>query len=441
MEFMRCKFFLPMFVAFIFLAGMFFTSCQFESREAQIIEETEKSWTFVVYMAADNELEEFSLLDIKEMERAKVSNSAINLLVLIDRAEGNFQSNEDWTDTRLYKIADDDSSYGTELVSTRISCEDIGLYSDSNNELNMSSVQTLSGVIKFAIREYPTDHLGIILWGHGAENAFLSDESSSAYMTLPLLREGLESGLQGKRADFLALDTCFGSELEVLYELRDCATYFAGSPSLVKDSGWNYTTFFSSLASDDSCLAGDFCVKNVAILSQTQFINAYANISNLAFSVVDLTAIDLVFTAFDELSSATANLITDRNTRDSVFNLLFLQTKSYSADTKSCAKFLSLSDYAEKIASYNSSLREKSLALTAALENAVLSSTIENSPAVFFCKLTDSGSCSSVLPDDYRKKNTGGILEQMQFVNESTGYVSNKSTSNSLLDKLFYTNF
>ncbi|HUM71805.1 MAG TPA: hypothetical protein PLK31_23505, partial [Chloroflexota bacterium] len=63
-------------------------------------------WTILVYMAADNNLEQAALLDINEMEAAG-SSEKVHLLVQIDRAAGESVAQGDWTDTRRYRILGD----------------------------------------------------------------------------------------------------------------------------------------------------------------------------------------------------------------------------------------------------------------------------------------------------------------------------------------------
>ena len=56
--------------------------------------------TLMVYMAADNDLESYALSNLKDMEKAVYEK--MNVLVLLDRAEGYDQTDGDWTDTRLF---------------------------------------------------------------------------------------------------------------------------------------------------------------------------------------------------------------------------------------------------------------------------------------------------------------------------------------------------
>ena len=69
-------------------------------------------------MNADNNLETAGLLDLKEIEAAPPSK-LVNVIVQIDRAEGEAVSDEDWTTTRRYRIKNDEdaSLIDAELVA------------------------------------------------------------------------------------------------------------------------------------------------------------------------------------------------------------------------------------------------------------------------------------------------------------------------------------
>ena len=76
-------------------------------------------WTVMIYLAADNDLEEFGIGDVNEMEVVG-STTGVNVIVQMDRATGYDRSNGDWTDTRrLFIERDDDFDViNSEVVET-----------------------------------------------------------------------------------------------------------------------------------------------------------------------------------------------------------------------------------------------------------------------------------------------------------------------------------
>ncbi len=64
------------------------------------------AWTFMVYMAADNDLEAFALADLNEMEFVG-STTDVNIVVQLDRSELYDTSNGNWTDARRIFVTRD----------------------------------------------------------------------------------------------------------------------------------------------------------------------------------------------------------------------------------------------------------------------------------------------------------------------------------------------
>ena len=101
-----------------------------EEEVVEIIEEPEpepepeKELTLLVYMAADNDLESHALRNLKEMEHACFDN--MNVLVLLDRCDAYDETNDNWTDTRLFEVLHDDTN-GSTIVSKRLDCPPLGI--------------------------------------------------------------------------------------------------------------------------------------------------------------------------------------------------------------------------------------------------------------------------------------------------------------------------
>ncbi|MFX0091406.1 MAG: hypothetical protein ACFFBD_06550 [Candidatus Hodarchaeota archaeon] len=68
------------------------------------------TWTVMIYLDADCNLESAGIEDINEMETVG-SSDKLNIIALVDRTSGYDTSNGDWTGTRVYKIKRDSSGY------------------------------------------------------------------------------------------------------------------------------------------------------------------------------------------------------------------------------------------------------------------------------------------------------------------------------------------
>lgn len=396
------------------------------------------SWTILVYMAADNELEGAAISDINEMENVDLP-SGVNLLVLFDRAAGNDYSNGDWTETRLFKISKDESLDKTLISSEALSCEELGISLDSEVELDMGNEAVLSGFLSFACRKFPSENYGLIIWGHGAGwRGFSEDETNKSRLSLANLRTGIESGMKYKKLDFLGFDTCFSSTLEVAFEMKSCAKIMAGTPGIVCESGWNYELLFSDFLSG-SMLAEDF-----AQSCQTQFEKTYENYQYGAFCIVNLSEIENLVSAFNDFAQKAALQIENVATKNEIFSLIEKNSVSYLSSQIPSDFYIDVLSMEKIICSVieNDEISAAGKTLENALNCAVLSSwnKIDGiSLSVFFGYYKSSGVFSLSHPDSYVKGSRD--FEICNFISFCGGYVPTKNCAGSLLDKFFYVDF
>jgi hypothetical protein len=102
-------------------------------------------WTFLVYMAGDNNLDGAALRDIAEMARAG-STKEVNILVQLDRIEDNL--------TRRFRITRG-GGFKTDCI-------------ESFGDTNTGDPQILYDFVKWAADNYPADRYALILWNHGS---------------------------------------------------------------------------------------------------------------------------------------------------------------------------------------------------------------------------------------------------------------------------------
>lgn len=216
-------------------------------------------WTFFVYMAADNDLFEFSLRDLQEM--AKVgSNSNVSIIVQLD-------------------------GYGAHEKTKRLYIKDGTMYeadtSLNSAKLDSGSDKTLIDGMKWAIDNFPAEHYALVLWNHGsgvldpargrpfrAANLFIEDpltgikliDRSISYLDLLedrgvcfsdtygtfLTNQKLECALanitayRGKKLDVVAFDACLMSMVEIAEFMRYYADFMIASEEVEPGDGWEY---------------------------------------------------------------------------------------------------------------------------------------------------------------------------------------------------------
>jgi hypothetical protein len=383
-----------------------------------------REWTFMVYMAADNDLDAVALDDFNELEAVDYTNKPVSVLVLIDRING---SSGNWSDTRLYEVKGDLSGKNAVLVSTRLDGRpELNIPGGSNAELDTSNRFVLSGFIDYAKRAYKADNYGLIVWGYGLGwKGYALDTTSGSSMPL----SSLGNAVEGKGLGLIGFDTGFGVTLESAYELRNAAGYLVGSPGTVSDSekGWDYRALFSGFLSKASRTAKAFCDSAV-----DQFRQQYVTVNGACISVIDSSETASLFSAFEGFSGGVAGTLTDLAAKEAFYTRLLNGTvrlyydgSAYPADA-----------YADL---YSISLEGSGAGLRSALGRAVSTWSNEYGESrplmgVFVNSLTSGTVFSPGHAAGYRK-GQGTI----KFVADSINYApSGSAAGTGLLDKLFY---
>jgi len=207
-------------------------------------------WTVIVYSAADDEvLEETMWFDINEMELVG-SNSQLNIVVQIDRYNGAFTGDGDWTDTRRYLITQDNdlNTIGSPVV------QNLG-------EVDTSDPQTLVDFVTWAIQNYPAKKYALILSDHGGgwTGGFTDMSSSSTGMSLPEIGSALEQIRQNtgiEKFEMLGFDACLMGQIEVFGSLYPYSNYMIASEEVIPSYGWSYAAWLGQVAQNPSMDGG-----------------------------------------------------------------------------------------------------------------------------------------------------------------------------------------
>ena len=369
-----------------------------------------KNLTIMIYMAADNDLETYALQNLKQMERADYRG--INVLVLMDRAEGYDETDGNWTDTRLFEVCHDNSG-GKNIISRRLDCPVLGLSKDIDTELDMANPSVLDGFIDFCISDYKADNYALIIWGHGSGyKAVAIDDKTASYMSI----SSLGNAVRGSGFSVIGFDACFGGVFENLYELKDCADFTVACPGVTPAGGWNYGNLLENISS------GNVSARSIA--------EAMAESAAVQTTIFENQKSDYLMGAFENFSKLLAETILTENDRRNIFEELFL-SKSYSYSQYPCDMYLDISELADLyIASADQSLAEASVNL----KNAVSEAGI----GIHFIPLTSARTASAVHSSDYIKNPA--LTNQCRFIKENQWWSPTiNGNSGSLLDKLFYT--
>ena len=171
------------------------------------------TWTVLVYLDGDNNLEKDALKDLNEMELVG-SNDQVRIVVQLDRVRQDGPkddtSNGDWDTAKRFLVKRD--SNRSRIGSTEL--DDIG-------EVNMGDPQTLVDFVSWGVKTYPAERYALVLWDHGSSWAGIAfdDSSDKKGISLPELDQALrtiqsQTGIE--RFDLIGFDACLMAQIDVL---------------------------------------------------------------------------------------------------------------------------------------------------------------------------------------------------------------------------------
>lgn len=246
------------------------------SEETKIIT-TEKAtsipdWNFMAYIAANNNLANFSITNIRQMIKVG-SNSNINLIVQLDHQEERNIS-------RYYL------KKGEPLLASSL---------DFKKNTISGTPESLFEFIKWSVEKFPAKRQCLVLWNHGsgikdpniwgralianrdrlfnfnAEKGLIEinresinnrigeymkkergigfNDKFEEYLTNQDLKNALEKAcrevLGGKKFDLICMDACHMAMVEVASQIKGTADYFSASQEVEPGTGYNYTHLLS----------------------------------------------------------------------------------------------------------------------------------------------------------------------------------------------------
>ncbi|WP_224247749.1 clostripain-related cysteine peptidase [Hyalangium gracile] len=190
------------------------------------------SWTVLVYMNADNDLEPFALQDLNEMMQVG-SGPNFNIIVEVDRspryATGGVGGLPDFSDTKRIKV----------LPGSIQVLQEMG-------EVDLAAPQALSDFVTWGMQNFPADRTAILFWDHGSGwTGFGVDETTGAgqLLTLPEIEQGLRTSLGSKRVALLGFDACLMANYETALTLAPFGHYLLASEEVEPGHGWDWRSF------------------------------------------------------------------------------------------------------------------------------------------------------------------------------------------------------
>ncbi len=240
-------------------------------------------WTFMVYLDADNTLENASIKTFLDMASVG-SSSQVNIVVQMDRIPGQDSRYGNWTDCKRFNVTEGMTpTLGNAILNV--------------SEVNMGHPDTLKDFVNWTIHYYPANYYFLVLWDHGTGCMGVCFDITNAtdFLSLPEISQAL-SGLPAIM-DVVLLDACSMSMIEVAYQIKDYANVLVG-PEGIGYSPAPYDNYLSSLANDSSMLPSAFASE--VVTDYIDWCKIDWRIQNATMSATDLTKITSLMVAIDD---------------------------------------------------------------------------------------------------------------------------------------------
>lgn len=221
--------------------------------------------TLLVYIAGENSLSMYADPNIKAMQQGLLNaDSTLHLII--------FEDNQKLSQSLLFRLERNGEKIDTVMIAE---------YAD----LNSADPDVMREVVRTAFATNPARHNGVVLWSHAmswipsanfAAQSRATDsmrgkvayfgQDNSSYMELWDLRSALEAA---PHLDYILVDACFFSTVEVAYELRGVTDYIMAAPTEVFGTGYPYQNMLPILTeiNDDNVEAK--LVEAAGIFQQT----------------------------------------------------------------------------------------------------------------------------------------------------------------------------
>ncbi len=176
-------------------------------------------WSVLVYLVADNNLDEYTEKDLVELEVGG-SSADVNVLILMDK---------------LYEPAVLMTIDGHE----RSVLEELG-------ELNMGDPANLRYLLDYTDLNYPAEHMLLFFWDHGSGVSGVGFDETMPDGTVSgdwLEHHEVIEAIDGYHVDIMAADECSIGQLETIYEYHAMGAdmdFWVASESYIGWRGFSY---------------------------------------------------------------------------------------------------------------------------------------------------------------------------------------------------------
>lgn len=265
------------------------------------------TWTMMVYIAGDNNLEFQAVYDLNEMELYG-STEYVNIVALVD-------THGITNGTHLFYVEEGETCIDLNTGETDCDCEEILGTPCDDEELNTGDPATLQKFIEDSVTYAPADRYMLVIWDHGGgwygacwdDSSIRPIDNRTDRLTIDEIGGAIRAAEEntGTHLDILGFDACLMSMLEVAYEYVDLADYMVASVTGIPFDGWAYDLFLDDLTTTPSMSVEELL--DCIVEGYVEYYSFCAGSglggwTGVTLSVVDLTQMGALATAVDALS-------------------------------------------------------------------------------------------------------------------------------------------
>ncbi|QOJ13239.1 MAG: hypothetical protein HRU75_00695 [Planctomycetia bacterium] len=201
------------------------------------------TWTVMLYLDGDNDLEKYAYAHINLIEKAGGSTANVRFVCLVDgigqtkkavlqNGQVNISSDPPGAPFR-FRIVDDSND-------TFVKISPVGGDTLPLAEVNMADPGTLSSFIAWSKTNFPADKYALILFEHGGgwKGVCLDDTSNVGgkrdALFMGELRDGLANGLGSTKLELLVFNACLMGMIEVAYQVQPYTKYVVFSEQVMQ---------------------------------------------------------------------------------------------------------------------------------------------------------------------------------------------------------------
>jgi len=332
-----------------------------------------KELTFILYLAADNNLSYLGYLDLLEISKSRVDIDKINVLIFADsyRESENVRGYIIKTNSENDKLKLDRNIDGNTEINYLKMVE-------KTEEKNTGDWKTLQEVLDYAYNNYPAKQYILTLWDHGDgwyndnnnTNPFedlkraiaIDDSSNGDSLNLWELEYAIKNSKIGK-LNLIYMDACLMGGVEVAYQLKDVADYLMFSPEVTPGMGSEYEYMLNAISDnyEKSMLdvAKAIIAGNITSYSIGGKQHDGDNFESLVYTVVDQRKTDVFIEKLNNVSDVLINNI------DAIKNMknTTLLTYSYenTNDYSKLSTYVDLGDFLEHVKNLSLSSNDLSI--------------------------------------------------------------------------------